>query len=299
MRKDKSASTRREFIAKTSMAGLGMVTTINSPFLMPEISVPDVSTDKKTLLVEPRYHRWHVDPGVEWLEVNTGYNSLTWKIPLSQTALVLLDVWQRHYLKDTEVRGEEIIQNNLIPLLTKCRKSGMPVIHAPSPEVAMKHQNWVKLLTQEEMKPKSDDWPPQDFLNSAGAFKSFDMPFEPREEERSKLPELTFHPDILPASGEPVVATGEELHRYCKQNGILFLFFAGFNTNACILTRDYGTIQMGNRGYKVIVIRDCTTGMESGETHNTLSQTNSAILFLEMFGHFSVTSEDIKSGFSF
>jgi nicotinamidase-related amidase len=122
------------------------------------------------------------------------------------------------------------------------------------------------------------------------------MPFEPREEERNNLPALTFHPLVKPVGKEPVIATGEELHRYCKQNGILFLLFAGFNTNACILVRDYGTLQMGNRGYSVVVVRDCTTGMESKETQPTLSQTNGAILFLEMFGHFSVTSGDIISG---
>lgn len=301
MNNRKTGTSRREFIAKSSLAGLGAVLGVN--IMHPSInhtitSKEDFSADGKTLLVEPRYHRWFVDPGVEWIEANTEYSTLNWKIPLSQTALVLVDVWQRHYLKDTEERGERIIQNKLIPLLTACRKAGMSVIHAPSPEVAQKHPNWVKLQKPEEFHPGRDEWPPIEFLNNSGPYKAFAMPFEAREEERNNLPELTFHPMVIPEEKEPVIATGEELHRYCKQNGILFLFFAGFNTNACILVRDYGTLQMGSRGYKVILIRDCTTGMESKETHSTLAQTNNAILFLEMFGHFSVTSDDVKSGFS-
>ena len=300
MNKSKSGSTRREFIAKSSLAGLGAVFGINilPPLNQTDTIIQNDSAGNKTLLVEPRYHRWFVDPKVEWIEAITDYSTLNWKIPLSRTALVLVDVWQRHYLKDTEARGEEIIQNRLVPMLKACRKAGMPVIHAPSPEVAMKHPNWVKLQNPEDFYAQRDKWPPEDFLNSTGAYKPYAMPFEPREEERNNLPELTFHPMILPGSEEPVVATGEELHRYCKQKGILFLFFAGFNTNACILVRDYGTLQMGSRGYKIILIRDCTTGMESKETHATLTQTNNAILFLEMFGHFSVTSGDIISGFS-
>jgi len=95
---------------------------------------------------------------------------------------------------------------------------------------------------------------------------------------------------------EPVVATGEELHRYCKQQGILFLLIAGFNTNACIFSRDYGTIQMSNRGYEVMLVRDCTTGMESKETQPALSQTTGAILLLEMFGQYSITSEGVIAG---
>jgi len=295
----KSGSSRREFIEMSSIAGLGTVLGINSiPSVFNQSGHPKLENndDARVLHIHPRYHRWFVDPGVEWIETNTGYASLDWKIPASQTALVLVDVWQRHYLKDTEARAETIINSNLAPLLTACRKAGINVIHAPSPEVAALHPNWVKLQSKAELEQKRDDWPPVEFLNSTGPYKSFAMPFEPREEERNNLPALTFHPLVKPVGMEPVIATGEELHRYCKKNGILFLIFAGFNTNACILVRDYGTLQMGTRGYSVVVVRDCTTGMESKETQPTLSQTNGAILFLEMFGHFSVTSGDIISG---
>lgn len=301
MNKKMSGSSRREFIARSSFAGLGAVLGMNivhSASVKPLQVKTNTAVNNKTLLVEPRYHRWHVDPGVEWLETNTGYSTLTWKIPVSQTALVLVDVWQRHYLKDTEARGEAVINKKLVPLLASCRNAGMPVIHAPSPSVAAKHPNRVKLQSEDEPDTEREKWPPEEFLNSTGQYEPFAMPFEPREKERANLPDLTFHPLIVPVKDEPVVATGEELHRYCSRNGILFLFFAGFNTNACILTRDYGTLQMGNRGYKIILIRDCTTGMESKETHSTLAQTSNAILFLEMFGHFTVTSDDIKSGFS-
>ena len=96
-----------------------------------------------------------------------------------------------------------------------------------------------------------------------------------------------------PLPGEAVIATGDELHRYCRQKGILFLFYVGFNTNACILLRDYGTIEMSNRGYEIILVRDCTTGMESFETADQLWQTRCAIQFLEMFGKYSITSDEL------
>lgn len=185
------------------------------------------SPPSKTLHIKPRYHRWHVDPGVEWLEKNTGYATLDWILPLSQTALVLVDVWQRHYLKDTEERGEMIINNNLVPMLNECRQSGLRIIHAPSPEVAQKHPNWIKLITPEEAKTKRDDWPPREFRSLNGPYQSFQKPHELREEERRNLPELTFHPKVLPSGNEAVIASGEELHLYCKKEGVLFLLFAG------------------------------------------------------------------------
>jgi len=292
---------RREFIKKSTLTGLG--TAIGANMLFPlsaksnSIPVAGNTTDD-TLSIQPRYHRWHVDEGVEWLETNTGYASLNWTIPVSQTALVLVDVWQRHYIKEPEERANAIVADKLVPLLSACRKQGLPIIHAPSLPVAKRHPNWVNLLSEEDKVSKRDSWPPAQFLNKSDSYKSYRRPAEPREIERQQLPALDFHPKIQPLNQEAVIGTGEELHRYCKQEGILFLFFAGFNTNACILSRDYGAIQMSNRGYESILVRDCTTGMETKETQPTMSQTTGAILLLEMFGQYSIASEEIIGGFS-
>ena len=212
---------------------------------------------------------------------------------------MLLDVWSRHYLKEPEDRAEKIINEKYIPLLKKCRESGMTIIHAPSPQVAVKHSNWVKLITEAELNPVRDTWPPREFRGLSGSYKDFRRPFEPREVEiQAMVNPHKFHPIAMPMEGEAVIANGEELHRYCKQKGILFLFFAGFNTNACMITRDYGALQMSNRGYQVSVVRDCTTGMENKETQAKLLQTNGALLFFEMFGQYTVTSDEIITGFS-
>jgi nicotinamidase-related amidase len=293
----KRATTRREFIEKSSLAGAGALIGLNIPHsngLMPLEKSSDSSV--KTISLNPRYYRWHVDKGVEWTEANTRYNQLEWRIPASQTALVLVDVWQRHYIKDPEERAEVIIDTKLFPLLTSLRKSGIRIIHAPSPEVAVTSPNWVKIQTREQVFPKRDEWPPADFLSSTGEYKPFAMPYEPMEEVRQKMNPLTFHPKILPLAGEPVVANGAELHEYLKRNKLLFLLYAGFNTNACIINRDYGTTRMRDRGYRVILVRDCTTGMESKDTQATLAQTNGTILNLEMFACFTVTSDELVRG---
>jgi nicotinamidase-related amidase len=293
----KSKSTRREFITISSFAGAGALAGLKIP--NPEgILKPgpvDIPTDRK-LLVKPRYYRWDVNPGQEWIEANTGSSRLDWKIPVSQTALILVDVWQRHYIKDPEQRAEAIINEKLLPLLSSLRKAGVKIIHAPSPEVAVTHPNWVKTQTREQVFNKRDEWPPEEFITSSGAYKPFAMPYEPMEEVRAKMAPLTFHPKVMPLKDEPVVADGIELHGYLKKNKLLFLLYAGFNTNACIINRDYGTIRMRDRGYRIILVRDCTTGMESKDTQATMAQTNGTILNLEMFGCFTVTSDELTSG---
>lgn len=293
----KSESTRREFIAKSSIAAAGALVGLNIPQAKGIIlSSRENTPADKTISLKPRYYRWHVDPGVEWTEANTRHDQLDWQIPVSQTALVLVDVWQRHYIKDPEERAEVIINKKLLPLLTSLRKTGIKIIHAPSPEVAVTSPNWVKIQTREQVFPKRDEWPPEVFLSSKGEYKSFAMPYEPMEEVRNKMAPLTFHPKIVPLKDEPVVANGIELHEYLKKNKLLFLLYAGFNTNACIINRDYGTIRMRDRGYRVILVRDCTTGMESRDSQATLAQTNGTILNLEMFACFTVISDDIIAG---
>lgn len=249
-----------------------------------------------TIHISPRYHRWHVDPGVEWLESNTTYGFLDWEIPVENTGLVLLDVWQRHYLKDTEERTEQIIDNNVVPLLESCRKQGMKIIHAPSLNVAKKYENWFG-KNLEIHRVSKETWPPDSFKNKTGKYEKYARPFEVREEERRNLPPLVIHPKVGPREGETVVGTGHELHEYCRENGILFLFYVGFNTNACMITRDYSPLAMSKKGYEIILIRDCTTAMESAATHESLAQTKNSILFFEMFGQYTVTSLELTEGF--
>lgn len=251
-----------------------------------------------TLHLRPRYHRWHVDPGVDWVESNTTYAHLDWNVPRAQCALVLLDVWNQHYLKDTEARAEAIVQQRLRPLLHACRAANLPIVHAPSPPQAKAHAQWLQVPGWDKPSwPEDDEWPPAAFRRSQGEYASYQLPTEPRDGEReAHRAGLQIHADVRPAEGEPVIATGQELHLWCRDQGILFLLFAGFNTNACILHRDYGTIDMSRRGYTVVIVRDCTTGMESAATHATLGQTNNAILLSEMFGRYSVDSVELSQG---
>jgi nicotinamidase-related amidase len=294
----KPKRSRRDFVATSLAATAASVVPRVSPLLVePPFTSLQTPGGFAQLIIKPRYHRWHVDPGVDWVETNTGYATLDWTIPVPQAAIVLVDVWDRHYLKDTEARAEAIIADKLLPLLVACRSTAMPIIHAPSPTMAMRHPNWVRLVREDELPAMRADWPPSEFREKAGVYRSYRRPDEPREAEIAHLRAgLTLHPLVQPLADEPVVATGEELHRCCRQREILFLLFAGFNTNACILQRDYGTLAMSRRGYEVILVRDCTTGMESRETQAKLRQTEGAVALLEMFGSYSITSDEIKSG---
>lgn len=286
---------RREFIAASAAVSAALIT---SAAVRPDTAAAAADPQPPGKLhIQPRYHRWHVDPGVEWVETNTQSATLDWTLPTSQAAIVVVDVWDRHYLRDTQARAEVIIRENLAPLLDACRQAGLLVIHAPSPPQATQHPNWKPLAAAGPARSTADDWPPPAFRGKSGEYRAYARPAEPREPELAKLRAgLQIHPLVQPQGDEPVVATGAELHALCRERGIMFLFYVGFNTNACILVRDYGTLAMSQRGYEVILVRDCTTGMESRETQPELAQTNGAVLLLEMFGQYSTTSGELIKG---
>jgi nicotinamidase-related amidase len=294
-----SEDSRRDFMMKALTAGSALAMTgvpvprfAGVPF--PGADIPGRSA---FLRIKPRYYRWFVAPGFDWAEMNTDYAMLDWEIPVSQAALVLVDVWNGHYLRDTNAREEAVVSNVMVPLLAACRQAGLPVIHAPSPGEAIKEPNWVRLISESELHEEPAAWPPTAFRAKSGPYEGYRRPDEARQHELDEIvAHRTLHPKVRPGENEGVVATGEELHRYCRRRGILFLLFAGFNTNACILVRDYGTLAMSDRGYEVVLVRDATTGMESRETHSTLAQTRGATLFLEMFGRYSVASSEVIAG---
>jgi len=270
-------------------------------------SASDAPTEKPVLSIKPRYYRWHVDPGKEWLEKNTGYARLDWEIPVSQAALVVVDVWDRHYLKEPEERAERVIQERIRPLLRACREANLQIIHAPSPPQAKQCGAWVGRAGQQKIAADAaaadpspapgQPWPPPQFRGKSGPYQKYRRPQEPMAADRARiLKGISIHPDVMPEGSDLVVATGQELHEVCRKRGILFLFYLGFNTNMCLLQRDYGTMEMHDRGYEIIVLRDCTTGMESFASQDDLGQTRGAVLFLEMNRKYSILSEELVAG---
>lgn len=253
----------------------------------------------KTVRIRPRYYRLYTDPGVELAEENYRYRELDWEVPLGEMALVLLDVWNAHFSRETLQRIEQVTVERIVPVVEACRKAGLPVIHAPASPVAQKSPNWVRLIPEDE-KPRpryadTPDWPPKEFRKKIGEYAMYARPHEPQDEDRTRTREESrdFHPRARPVGDEPVVVSGEELHRLCAERGILHLVYAGFNTNACIIRRDYGVFAMLDRGFSIILLRDCTTGMETHETKEEMVCTRGTIATLEQFGLYTMTGEQL------
>jgi nicotinamidase-related amidase len=264
-------------------------------------------------------------------EAGERYVHASWLLDLSQTALVLVDIWDWHNVRTHRERAQEITHTRIAPMLEEVRKTGITVIHAPSPDIAVRYPQWVRYAgdarretaverllrmkladalglsnPSEALRPILDSipaavkslapgdpaWPPPEFRQRSGAYAAF-----ARTRPGAYRPPAR-QTDILdcvrPKPGEYVIASGEQLHRLLKDRKILHLLYAGFATNMCVQnTRDYSMEQMGRRGYNCILLRDCTTGIENAYTLDGLVLTMAAMLEIEK-AHASATSSDLR-----
>ncbi len=243
------------------------------------------------LIHEPRA------PDLPYREEHFGFKYNPVSIPPAQAAIVLVDCWDEPTIESHGERSAQICRDIIRPLLDVCRALGIAVIHAPSPPVAQKFPQWLRYAGDSELFPQrkpAADWPPPDFAQRKGEWASLEAHYSEewtplrRQHEAAR----SIDSSVWPAGEDYVIATGEQLHRLCRANQIRYLFYAGFAANYCVPHRDYGVFAMRERGYCIMVLRDCTTSIGApGLPHDLCTE--------EVFHHLesrslagSITSEE-------
>jgi nicotinamidase-related amidase len=237
--------------------------------------------------IEVRYSRELSDPEVPCREEHFGHGKMTWDLATEQTGLVLVDCWDQHPVETHLERGGQIARDRILPVMTACREAGIAVIHAPSPPQARLYPQWTKYADERDLsgaRGPAPDWPPRELRHRTGAYAALARPMERRREQWMKqvLPERRIMDFLGPEPEDFVVATGNQLHRLCRHREIVHLFYAGFAANICVQRRDYGVWAMLDRGYNIVLLRDCTTAIEHSETWDGMWLTHCSILDMEL-----------------
>lgn len=257
------------------------------------------------LALQLRHYHFDFEERAPWREESMHDLVATRTFDPAQVALVLVDCWDRHYLKSYLERTDQIIRERIVPVVDACHDAGITVVHAPSPAQAKRYPQWLQYASDEDLftpppPAHQPDWPPQEFRCRHGEYQQFAKPpgavvqaWRVVEADQRKIV-----PELEPRDDEFVVASGRQLHRLCHHRKILHLIYVGFATNMCVVARDYGMRAMQQRGYNVILLRDCTTGIEAYDTLETMALTRAAILEVEMLLGFTSTSESLIAGAS-
>lgn len=246
-----------------------------------------------TLKLTVRYFQDSTPHGVPCREENFQRREFLMPLPVAETALVLVDVWNTHFIESWRERSEEVTDAAIEPALRAARLAGLTIVHAPSPGVAQ------QFPADQQQPPAIVDiakWPPKAFRARAGRFS---LHRNPREQGPGWPPDwanqLGLSPAITVQDGEPVVATGAQLHTTLEDREIMHLLYLGFAINWCVLGKDYGVRAMKDRGYNTILLRDSTTGVEFPDTLETLQVTEIAVREVEQQHGFSASNKDFLS----
>ena len=226
-------------------------------------------------------------PHLPYREEHFGYVHLPVSIPLEQAALVLVDCWDQIIVESFQERAGRICEETIRPVLEACRSNGITVVHAPSPPVAEKFRQFLPeeaANDEEPANPAASDWPPRDFSQRRGKWAHLQARRSGlHQEQLDRIDRYrSIHSAVLPKNGDYVIATGDQLHRLCRERGILYLFYVGFATNICVPDRDYGMRAMRERGYALVLLRDATTGVEASDTYPLLAATSVMIHQFEL-----------------
>ena len=250
-----------------------------------------------TLNLNVRYFQDSTPADVVCRETEFIRREIEMPLPINETALILVDLWNVHFIESWIERAKQVTVECVVPVIDAARKIGMTVVHAPSPSVA---EQYPQLQRHKPPQPSAPNtWPPQEFSSRSGDYNIYRGP---RSQPPgigihwNKLaPQLSMSPAIDVKDDEFVIATGQQLHELLEERRILHLLYAGFATNWCVLGRDYGIRSMSRYGYNIILLRDATTGVEFPDTYSNLFTTEIAIREVEQQYGFSASNADFLS----
>ena len=248
----------------------------------------------KTLNLQVRYFQDSTPADVPCRETAFVRREFEMPLPISETALVLVDLWNVHFIESWIERAKQVTDDCVVPVIDTARQVGMTIVHAPSPSVAAQYSQLERHKPPQPSAPST--WPPANFRGRAGDYAVYRGP-------RSQPPSIGIHWDKLASQlsmspaidvldDEFVIATRKQLHELLEEKRILHLIFAGFATNWCVLGRDYGIRSMSRYGYNIILLRDATTGVEFPDTYDNLFTTEIAIREVEQQYGFSASNVD-------
>ena len=241
-----------------------------------------------------RYFQDSTPEGVACREENFQRREISMKLPIRQTALVAVDVWDIHHDENYVERMNQALEQFLLPALHASRKTGIRVIHAPGPEIAEnRFADRIIGVSAEPCDAKEPIWPFKEFRERTGDYEGYRGPREQYPGVMAKYERLwDLSPKMDVLENEFVIATGGQLDAVCRDNGILHLLYVGFLANWCVLCRDYGIRAKARQGYNTIILRDAIAGTEYPDTIESGLSTEFAIREVEQQYGFSVSNED-------
>jgi nicotinamidase-related amidase len=216
-------------------------------------------------------------------------------LPCVETALLLCDVWDRHWSKGAVIRLNALVPglNNLVK---RARERGIFVIHAPSGVLEVYEHTPARKRIAEVARvhvPTEIDHPdpPLPFITTEGSDTNHG------DESPNTRVWTCQHPGIeIDQEKDGISDKGKEIYNFMRSRDISNLIVTGVHTNMCVLARSFGIKQMVKWGVNVMLCRDMTDAMYNPGDPPYVSHeegTRLVVEYIEKFWCPTVSSEDI------
>jgi nicotinamidase-related amidase len=221
-----------------------------------------------------------------------------------KTAIVICDMWDKHWCKGATARVAEMAPA-MDKVLRKAREQGVTIFHAPSscmgpygdhparkravdikadPEVLkiLGGEKWCHgLPTETDAK-----WP----IDQGNGGCDCEPKCPGGSPWRSQIDTLSIDPDK-----DFITDSGVAIGSYCRQNGINNVIVMGVHTNMCVIGRPFGLRQQVRLGNNTALMRDMTDTMYDSRSWPKVSHFKGTDLIVEHFERYicpSVLSTD-------
>jgi nicotinamidase-related amidase len=214
------------------------------------------------------------------------------RIAPGETVLLLIDVyhaaesplaeelvhsnWDREFWK--------IVDQRLVPLIAASRAAGIPIVYAmnSAPRIAIGRSAYGRCFKESlGFDPEVDFTEPD---------------VDPLEFHRGETVQLSIPPQVAPAAEDFYVRKHTysgffetRLDSVLRNLGARTLICAGFATDCCVL---FTIADAVFRGYRPILLRDCTLAAELPDEIETFARTQRTVASIESFLGPSATSAD-------
>lgn len=218
-----------------------------------------------------------------------GYEEATLSMPVEKTALVGLHCWNigcpdgpatdtgycvgMGWPQATEEAGRIMVEV-IRPAMDLARSIGMPVCHVET--------DWMDRQYPHIESRRSDAAASVNPIRQ----ELFERAHGADYMARSPLAEMRRAEIVSPVGDEPLVFYSDALDEYLRGRGVETLIYMGFATDMCLLGAEGGARAMLSRGYRCVVMRDATVGVESPDTFPERLATNYGLHIFEWtLGH--------------
>lgn len=215
-------------------------------------------------------------------------------IPSNKMAIIICDMWDRHWCKGATNRVEQLARR-MEPVLEQARAKSILIIHAPSETMPYYANAPGRLLAERAPKVTppaeikiAENEPPLPIDDSDGGCDT------PGDKEHKAWTRET--PLLKIESGDVISDNGAEIYNVLHERGINTVLMMGVHANMCILNRSFGIRQLTKWGIHCILVRDLTDAMYNPASRPYVSHaagTELVIEHIEKYWAPSVTSDDL------